>query len=69
MTEQLQQTDIVKKVGGVLMFIPFIGIPVILASFGIKIAGFIINAAGSVLGQAATVLSGACCSTQNCSKP
>jgi hypothetical protein len=68
MTEQQQQPDMLKTIGGILMFVPSIGIPVLFASVGIKIAGFIINTAGSVLGQAATVLSGVFCSGQNCSK-
>jgi hypothetical protein len=68
MTEQLQQPDILKKVGGVLMFIPFIGIPVVIASFGIKVAGFLLNTASSMLGQATTALTGVFCSGQTCSK-
>ncbi|NTV05678.1 MAG: hypothetical protein HGA59_04110 [Chlorobiaceae bacterium] len=68
MTEQVQQPDLLKKVGGVLMFIPFIGIPVVIASFGIKVAGFLFNAAGSLLGQATTALSSVCCSGQTSSK-
>ena len=68
MTEQLQQSDVLKKVGGILMFVPFIGIPVIIASVGIKVAGFLLDTAGSVLGQATSALTGVFCSGKTCSK-
>ena len=70
MAEQTQSPDILKSVGGVLMFFPPIGIPVFFASIGFKIAGFLFNTAGSVVGavagQASNIVSGIFCSGSSC---
>ncbi|NTW69978.1 MAG: hypothetical protein HGB23_09065 [Chlorobiaceae bacterium] len=70
MEEQTQTPDIVKNIVGVLMFIPPIGIPVLIAGVGLKVAGFLFNTAGFVVGaagsQVSKVLGSMCCSGQPC---
>jgi hypothetical protein len=55
---QIQQPNVLKNVVGVLLFIPSIGIPVLFASVGIRIAGILLNVAGSIVGTATSVISG-----------
>jgi len=57
-TQQMQQPNVLKNVVGVLLFIPSIGIPVLFASVGIRIAGILLNVASSIVGTATSVISG-----------